>query len=133
MSEYQGTWGLYTWDPSNMEMIHPDERQGATPEKYYGKVFHCIGNTKDQYLILYFAGEQYLVRSNLYQLVSPPQFNFGDVVMDKTLQRQGTILYIWWHFKRTKVYYILLVDNRYSKKWCWEEELELVMKHKGCS
>ncbi|MBI5929807.1 MAG: hypothetical protein HY862_10890 [Chloroflexi bacterium] len=128
MSNYVGTWGLYSWFRENGEhLLHPDERSDKAYENYYGRVFFCSGETEDGYLILDFASTQYRVRPDIYQVAPTPPFKFGDKVRYKTKpERVGIILGLNWHFKRGEPMYTLIIEGKRAKKIYYAADLELI-------
>ncbi len=119
---------MYSWFREKGEhLLHPDERQGASHDNYYGRVFFCSGETEDGYLVLNFADKQYRVKPDIYRVMPTPPFKFGDKVRYKAKpEGVGIILGLGWHFKREEPIYTLIIDGKRAKKNYYADDLELI-------
>lgn len=127
MSNYVGTWGIYSAQYKDIpNLIHPDDFQIVSAEGFFYKMFHCSGETGNGYLILEAGNTKYRAKPARYYMYATPLFNYDDLVRDKVLDRVGSIRLIDWHYKHKREYYYLTIDNRKSTRRYWAEELELI-------
>jgi hypothetical protein len=122
-----GSWGLYPWFVEHGEdLIHPSDRKSFATLFPQGKVFRCEG-ISDGYLILRYGEEMFRVRPDLYRVVSPPIYEFGQRVRERLGSGTvGRIRGIGWHFKKQSPYYLLQVDDKAKSRQYFDEELEPV-------
>ena len=135
MKEYVDTWGIYNWNFSHGEnFIHPEDYKRVEEyERAYQvnffryKIFYCASINDDGYLALEYREQQYHVRPDLYQIVPTPKFVLGDHVREiNDHSREGVIYQVVWHYKRKRVYYHVRRGERYSNKYNFENEIELI-------
>lgn len=120
----KGAWGLYPWfEEDGKELIEPSYREEFRNLQPYGKVFLCIGE-QDEFIVLQYKNQSFLVEPTLFQIISTPEFTFGQTVsIRRNPEVLGSICEINWHYKREKEMYFIEVNGKKKSSRYFSEEL----------
>jgi hypothetical protein len=125
MNELIGTWGFCLLPTKETEnQIHPEDFEALSRLFAYGKVFHCVGQEGD-YLIIQYDTQRYRVKPDLYQVIPPLRFTFGQQVRERERPEiLGIVRRIGWHVLKGEPLIYLEVKGKMKSRRYFQEELE---------
>ncbi|MEK3885805.1 hypothetical protein [Paenibacillus sp. PL2-23] len=117
-------WGIYPWfKEDGQELIEPRYREKFSSLRPYGKVFLCVGE-QDQYIVLQYNKQSFLVKPTLFQKILTPKFTFGQAVRIRSNPEVfGFICEINWHHKTEREMYYIEVNGKKKSSRYFSKDL----------
>ncbi len=126
MENLLGKWGLFPWFIEDGEnKIYYQDLDAIKTLSPYCKVFYCEAIEND-YICLKYNRKVYRVKSDLFNIINPPKFIFGEEALIKNKHLCGFIEDIGWHYLKQEEFYKLNVNGKIKKTRYFSSELEKI-------
>ena len=122
---YINTWGIYqAFQGTHDELIDEKDRTEFFDIIPNGKVFECID--EGETLTLKYGDKTFNVDSQLYKVVSEPEYKIGDNVIIISKAEIAEIIDINWHIKENVPYYFVKENGKKRTRRYYEDELKKI-------